>query len=385
MKMLWLSLLTLMTPSQTLVTALPLRSSGWPAGHHAGPSEADQEFAEVFISLDMVYRNIFSTSVSDRQRRTADTDVNADWTTGLCDEIQRMQRFFGLPPTGELTKKTLAVMKRPRCGLLDVEPFGETIRWKKSSLSYRVRQAKRVAELMGSHHEEDVACSRKQRATGISSNFASLSSKKPPPRTPDKCDPDLSFDAVTELQQEVLFFKDRFMWRKHPQFDETRITLISSLWPDSAPPNLDAVYQNVERNVNLFFKGHQYWVLRQLRLEEGFPGKISDFGFPPGIKSEDAALYFRNNRYTVFFTGNPCWRYNEQQMAMEGSATLIEQQWPGIPTPIDVFYEGLVHFFKGNIHYKFDPSSKHVVSTTPTNELLECKKSDDGILTERRS
>lgn len=30
-----------------------------------------------------------------------------------------MQRFFGLPPSGELTQETLAVMKRPRCGLSD--------------------------------------------------------------------------------------------------------------------------------------------------------------------------------------------------------------------------------------------------------------------------
>ncbi|XP_034406441.1 collagenase 3 isoform X2 [Cyclopterus lumpus] len=441
---------------------------------------------------------------SERQKRTADSDVNADWPTGLCDEVQRMQRFFGLPPTGELTNDTLAVMRRPRCGLSDVEPFGGTIRWKKHSLSYRIagynlpvltskvhnifraawkiwsnvtpmkfrKRGRKEADIVISFHTGDhedgspfdgtggilahaflpglgiggdvhfdadedwsynstgfnlfavavhefghalglshssdpgaimypaynVAPSYEiqlsfkdvkdiQRLYGISSNFASLSSKNPPPRTPDKCDPDLSFDAVTELQQEVLFFKDRFMWRKHPQFDETRITLISSLWPESVPPNLDAAYQNVEKNVNLFFKGHQYWVLRQLRLEEGLPRNISDFGFPSGIKYVDAALHFRNERYTVFFTGHECWRYNEQQMMMEGSATLIEQQWPGIPTPIDaaVFSEGLVHFFKGNIHYRFDPSSKHVVSTSRTNELLECKKNDDNeILSEGR-
>lgn len=48
-----------------------------------------------------------------------------------------MQRFFGLHPSGELDKETLAVMKRPRCGLSDVEQFGGTIRWKKRTLSYR--------------------------------------------------------------------------------------------------------------------------------------------------------------------------------------------------------------------------------------------------------
>lgn len=49
-----------------------------------------------------------------------------------------MQRFFGLPPSGELNQETLLVMKRPRCGLSDVERFGETIRWKKHTLSYRL-------------------------------------------------------------------------------------------------------------------------------------------------------------------------------------------------------------------------------------------------------
>lgn len=134
-----------------------------------------------------------------------------------------------------------------------------------------------------------------------------------------------------------MFFNFRFMWRKHPQFDETGITLISSLWPDSIPPYLDAVYENVESNVVLFFKGkatpyrsimssvnsqdlcdhdvfvsgHQYWTMRQLKLEDGFPKNISHFGFPSRIQSIEAALHFRNDRYTVFFTGHECWRYQQ--------------------------------------------------------------------------
>lgn len=58
---------------------------------------------------------------------------------------------------------------------------------------------------------------------GVSPNFASQFSKNPPPRTPDKCDPDLSFDAVSELQQELLFFKGRY--GGHHQAWQTRCQL----------------------------------------------------------------------------------------------------------------------------------------------------------------
>lgn len=50
-------------------------------------------------------------------------------------------------------------------------------------------------------------------------------------------------------------------------------------------------------------------MLRQLKLEEGCPRNLSTLGFPSQIKSVDAALHFRNDRYTVFFTGDECWRY----------------------------------------------------------------------------
>ncbi len=88
---------------------------------------------------------------SERQKRDTDTDVDFDWTTGLCDKVEKMQRFFGLPPSGELTKETLAVMKRPRCGLSDVERFGETIRWKKSNLSYRLEMIRKKYSKNGAY------------------------------------------------------------------------------------------------------------------------------------------------------------------------------------------------------------------------------------------
>uniref|UniRef100_A0A3P9DBE3 Collagenase 3 n=1 Tax=Maylandia zebra TaxID=106582 RepID=A0A3P9DBE3_9CICH len=416
--------------------------------------------------------------------RTTDISKDDDLTTGSCDKktkVQEMQRYFGLLPSGELTEETLAVMKKPRCGLSDVEQVGETVRWTKKRISYRLETIKLISVVnmvnnvslkherawklwsnvtplkfrnrimtvadidiffynhndsspfdgrggvlahafmpglhiggdvhfdsdedwsfnstginlfavaihefghaLGLSHSSDSGAimypaynfdpnyepqlsfddvKNIQKLYGVNPNFTSLTSKRPPPKTPTKCDPYLSFDAVTELHQEVLFFKDRFMWRKHPEFEETRVSLISSLWPDTVPANLDAVYENTWENVVVFFKGNQYWMLRQLKLEEGFPRSISTLGFPSRIKSVDAALHFRDEGYTVFFTGDECWRY--EQRLMEGSPMSVEEQWPEIPTPIDaaVFYDGtyitfLLEPFKMSISHKkkFNPT-----------------------------
>lgn len=56
-----------------------------------------------------------------------------------------MQRYFGLLPSGELTEETLVVMKKPRCGLSDVEQVGETVRWTKKRISYRLETIKLIS------------------------------------------------------------------------------------------------------------------------------------------------------------------------------------------------------------------------------------------------
>ena len=71
----------------------------------------------------------------ERQRRAA--EVGPLLSAELRDKVREMQRFFGLRQSGELTGETLAVMRRPRCGLSDVERFGGTTRWRNRTLTYR--------------------------------------------------------------------------------------------------------------------------------------------------------------------------------------------------------------------------------------------------------
>ncbi|XP_056100431.1 collagenase 3-like [Rhinichthys klamathensis goyatoka] len=59
----------------------------------------------------------------------------------LPDKLKEMQKFFRLKVTGTLDKETLAVMKKPRCGVPDVaaySTFGDNPKWQTNKLTYRI-------------------------------------------------------------------------------------------------------------------------------------------------------------------------------------------------------------------------------------------------------
>ncbi|ROL54179.1 Collagenase 3 [Anabarilius grahami] len=59
----------------------------------------------------------------------------------LPEKLKEMQKFFGLKVTGTLDKKTLDVMKKPRCGVPDVaaySTFGGGSKWQTNKLTYRI-------------------------------------------------------------------------------------------------------------------------------------------------------------------------------------------------------------------------------------------------------
>ncbi|KAK7125547.1 hypothetical protein R3I93_021042 [Phoxinus phoxinus] len=59
----------------------------------------------------------------------------------LPEKLKEMQKFFRLKVTGKLDKETLAVMKKPRCGVSDVaaySTFGDSPKWPINRLTYRI-------------------------------------------------------------------------------------------------------------------------------------------------------------------------------------------------------------------------------------------------------
>ena len=60
----------------------------------------------------------------------------------MSKKLVEMQRFFGLKITGALDDDTMTMMKKPRCGVPDINiarfsTFGNSPKWQKNSLTYR--------------------------------------------------------------------------------------------------------------------------------------------------------------------------------------------------------------------------------------------------------
>uniref|UniRef100_UPI00398EDB17 collagenase 3-like n=1 Tax=Pristiophorus japonicus TaxID=55135 RepID=UPI00398EDB17 len=198
--------------------------------------------------------------------------------------------------------------------------------------------------------------------------------RPPPPRTPDKCDPNLSFDAVAGLRGEMIFFKDRFFWRRHPQLPEAQLTLINSFWPN-IPARIDAAYENLERDFLVVIKGNKYWAINGYDVLPGYPKYIHRFGIPRSIRKIDATIHIGKTSKTLFFAGNQYWSYDEIKQTMdEGYPRQIQEDWPGVPGRLDAAFEhnGYIYFFRGPTQFMFNISEQRVFQIYRINQWVGC-------------
>ncbi|NXI60091.1 MMP13 Collagenase, partial [Chloroceryle aenea] len=201
----------------------------------------------------------------------------------------------------------------------------------------------------------------------------------------EKCDADLSLDAITELRGEMLVFKDRnikyifffctrFFWRLHPQMVEAELVLLKSFWPE-LPNKIDAAYENPIKDLVFMFKGKKVWALNGYDIVEDFPKKIYEMGFPKEMKRIDAAVHIKDTGKTLFFTGNKYWSYDEEMEVMEaGYPRMIEEEFAGIGDKVDAVYErnGYLYFFNGPLQFEYSIWSKRIIRILHTNSIFWC-------------
>ncbi|MCJ8742228.1 hypothetical protein PDJAM_G00079640 [Pangasius djambal] len=87
--------------------------------------EQDDAFAEAYL------KKFYNLTSSNNKGRFSQMSL----------KLAEMQKFFGLTVTGTLDSDTLEVMKKPRCGVVDVgeySTFGGDSKWQKTQLTYRI-------------------------------------------------------------------------------------------------------------------------------------------------------------------------------------------------------------------------------------------------------
>uniref|UniRef100_A0A8C5U2T6 Peptidase metallopeptidase domain-containing protein n=1 Tax=Malurus cyaneus samueli TaxID=2593467 RepID=A0A8C5U2T6_9PASS len=195
-----------------------------------------------------------------------------------------------------------------------------------------------------------------------------------PPQRPEDCDPHLTFDAITTLRGETLFFKGSYVWRKSPYFSEIEHDTIFSFWP-SLIAGFDAAYEVDKKDRVLFFKDDHYWAVSGYSIESGFPKPIQNLGFPTSVRKIDAAVHDESTRRTYFFVGNKYWSFNENTQSMErGYPRKIASDFQGISHPIDaaLHKNGYFYFFHGSNQYEVDIKKKKLIRIMKSNSWFNC-------------
>uniref|UniRef100_A0A2K5DTQ0 Stromelysin-1 n=1 Tax=Aotus nancymaae TaxID=37293 RepID=A0A2K5DTQ0_AOTNA len=196
----------------------------------------------------------------------------------------------------------------------------------------------------------------------------------PETETPATCDSALSFDAISTLRGEILFFKDRHFWRKSLRKLEPELYLISSFWP-SLPSGMDAAYEVTSKDLVFIFKGNQFWAIRGNEVQAGYPRGIHTLGFPPTVRKIDAAISDKEKKKTYFFVEDKYWRFDENSQSMEqGFPRLIADDFPGVKPKVDAVLQafGFFYFFSGSSQFEFDPNARMVTNILKSNSWLHC-------------
>ncbi|XP_062855705.1 matrix metalloproteinase-17b [Trichomycterus rosablanca] len=163
----------------------------------------------------------------------------------------------------------------------------------------------------------------------------------------DRCN--TSFDAVAKIRGETFFFKGLSMWRVHTGgLISRKAVSVRRLWaalPTSLPP-LRAVLERHEDHAIIFISGSQFWMFKDLSLEDGFPKLLSDLS-PAGSDAPGYGLHWDPDKGV---TWGPVEKEGDKreeenhmwtELTKEGVNGIIKDN------------NGSLYLFKGSSYWKF--------------------------------
>ncbi|CAL1571905.1 unnamed protein product [Knipowitschia caucasica] len=303
----------------------------------------------------------------------------------IVKKLSEMQRFFGLHITGSLDNDTVALMKKPRCGVPDgkiarYSTFGGDLKWKKNSLTYRIE-----------NYTPDM--SRSEVDSSIEKALQVWAKVTP-----------LRFSRIHSGTADIMISFGRYSHGDYYPFDGPDGTLAHAFAPSSGIGG-DAHFDDDEsftsrsnsgyvlfmvaahefghslglshsddpgalmyptytyRNPDTFVLPRDDVVGIQAlygRNTESFPGTAESLPPPPVTPDAcdstmvlDAVTTLRGEMF--FFKDSFVWRSTPQSSRPQQS--LISRMWPSAPSSLDAAYESRlsdrVYFFKGRRVWAF--------------------------------
>ncbi|XP_010891573.3 matrix metalloproteinase-20 isoform X2 [Esox lucius] len=189
----------------------------------------------------------------------------------------------------------------------------------------------------------------------------------------DKCDPDLSFDAVSTLGDATYFFKDKYLWIKDNKKYYIKEGPINNFLP-KIESKIDAAFWVPRESTAYLIHGSKYWTVKR-SIFKGKPKPISNFGIPQWVQEVDAAVHIAKTGRTLFFIHNFYYSFSKRQRVMDAIYPKhISDDFPGLNRTIDaaVYKDDLIYFFVGPEVYKYNYTQKQVVGTEKANIWIGC-------------
>ncbi|XP_015228193.1 PREDICTED: interstitial collagenase-like [Cyprinodon variegatus] len=371
------------------------------------PIDEDLHLTADDIELAKSYlRRFYSPSLGGKDLRSPTRRIRS--SSSREQKIRQMQNFFGLRETGILDSETLDVMKKPRCGVPDLDNYSfypYRPKWKNYTISYtitkytsdmgklEVEKAFRLALKMWSdaaplsfikvdHGKADIVLSFARRAHGDFSPFDGPGGVLAHAFQPGEgVGGDVHFDEdetwTTGMQGYNLFAVAAH------EFGHS-LGLTHSRDPSAVMfPNY-RLHSNKQYALSrddvlgiqmlYVFSGRKYWVVQQLKTRST-TGNISEFGLPPSVRQVDAAVHNAEYGKTIFFIGPLYYSYDENKSHMDpGFPRLTQTDWPGIPRRVDAAFKlhGSIFLLSGTKSYQYDFRQKRVVNIITGNSWLGC-------------
>ncbi|KAJ7995444.1 hypothetical protein DPEC_G00244630 [Dallia pectoralis] len=150
----------------------------------------------------------------------------------------------------------------------------------------------------------------------------------------NKCDPDLSFDAVATLGDATYFLKEKYLWIKQKNQSDVNEGPINHFWP-KIESKIDAAFWVPRESTAYLIHGSMYWTVKG-SIFKGKPKPISNFGIPEWVQEIDAAVHIAKTGRILFFIHDTYYSFNRKRGVMDARYPRnISDDFPGLNGTID--------------------------------------------------